>query len=358
MSSFLRDVSEFKPMGLWIRDRKPTRLVDVIGNSDICQIFQRYLDKGNLPNVILTGEHGTGKRTIAHIVSTSYLGEYHSSASLEIDGAIYRGKDVISTNSSSSNTTGQGLPAGSSVLNFASYKMYLPPGRHKIIIIYNFDNMTVEAQNALRTIMEKHASSTRFILICNSTSDIIEAIQSRCIQLKTQGLSYTEADQLFTKMLPNADPEIKDLVITLSDGDYKRLINYAQVIGRGNCETPMNIDVFYNLFNIPPIKTIKKILSDIYLYQTEPEMRCSDGEDKNSSEIYSMIHTYLVEPGHTYSSIIDTVRTVLIFDTECGIPDHVRFRWLQLLSELYSKITLSMNDVHSYALFGLLIKAA
>lgn len=338
MDGFLREVSEFKPMSLWTRDRKPKTLAQVIGNQEVCQIFQRYLDHGNMPNVILTGDHGTAKRTIAHIVSTTYLGEHHSIACLEIDGAIYRGKDVISS-SGSSTAASQCLPTGATVLNFATYKITLPPGRHKIIIIYNFDNMTVEAQNALRTIMEKYASTTRFILICNSIGDIIEAIQSRCVQLKTQGLNYDDADKLFTSLLPNVDKEIKDLVITLSDGDYKRLINYAQVINRGDCPTPMDVDVFYNLFNIPPIKTIKMILTDIY---------------QGNSEVFNTIYTYLVEPGHSYSSIIDTVRTILVFQTDIEIPEHIRFRWLTIISELYSKITLNMGDVHSYALFGLL----
>lgn len=332
--NFLRTFDRFEGMGLWTHDKKPKVLSDVIGNREVCKIFEHYLVAGNIPNIIITGEHGTAKRTIAHIASRTYLGKYYKSACLEIDGAIYRGKDVISLGSGLGSAVGnQGLPTGQSVLGFATNRVGLPPGRQKIIIIYNFDNMTAEAQNALRTIMEKNALTTRFILICNAMGDIIEAIQSRCVQLKTQGLDYDDASGLIESLIPTIDSEIRDLIITLSDGDYKKIINYSQVVNSQH----MTVEVFYNLFNIPPIKTIEGILMDIYA-----------GKD-----VFDTVHTYLVEQGHSYVCIIDTVKTILVFNN-IDIPKPVTVVWLSKICSKYADITPCMNSMHIYALFGCL----
>jgi len=338
MCDFLRKVTQFEGMKLWTSDRKPKKMAEIIGNREICQIFQHYLDNGNIPNVILTGEHGTAKRTIAHIATKQYLNKDYKKACLEIDGAIYRGKDVISSGRNTSTSSKQGLPFGPNVLEFSTYRIRLPVNKHKIIIIYNFDDMTIEAQNALRTIMEKYASTTRFILICNYIGNIIEAIQSRCVQLQTKGLTYEEANELFVKLAGSeVSDQIKHLVVMLSDGDYKKLINYAQVINGGAREEAMKIEEFYNLFNIPPIKTIEKILIDIY----------------KGNDVYDTIKKYLVDQGHAYNGIIDIVCKILVFHV-IDIPEDVRYIWLGRLAKKYREITQNTHEVHTYTLFALL----
>jgi len=323
-------------MDLWTYHKKPTKIAEIIGNSEIRKVFIHYLTRGNLPNIILRGEHGTAKRTLARLVAIEYLGKYFKDACIEIDGAIYRGKDVISSGHNTCSSGKPGLPSKPNVMEFSTYRILLPPKRHKIIIIYNFDNMTVEAQNALRTIMEKYAITTRFILICNYTGDIIEAIQSRCVQLKTSGLKYNESKELIDKLLGNnINKKIKHIIIMLADGDYKKLINYAQVINSGGKKTQMTLEEFYNLFNIPPIKTIKQILLDII----------------KGVDVYETIKTYLVDQGHGYCDIIDILSKILVFH-EMDIPEDIKYRWLHVIAEKYREISPYTHEVHIYSLFA------
>lgn len=337
MLDFVQKIDNITKMKIWSHDRKPLSLDDMIGNQPVCDLFRSYMQQNNIPNVILSGDNGTCKRTIAHLVAKEYLKEHYTRACLEIDGAINRGKDVISCGNNN-NTSKQAMVSGPNVMSFSKTQVALPQGKKKIIIIYNFNDMTIEAQNALRRIMEKCANTTRFILICNRHEDIIEAIQSRCCQLKTIGLSYEQSSCLVDKLgLNNIDPKIKNLIIMLSDGDCKRLVNYAQVVnGGGKREQPLTMDEFYNLFNIPPIKIIEQILIDIY----------------KKIDVYERIKKHLVEQGHAYSDLIDIITKILVFNNLAVVPDSVRHQWIISISEKYSKQTQNMSRLQIYALFA------
>ena len=67
---------------------------------------------------------------------------------------------------------------------FAQKKVSLPAGRTKIIILDEADSLTEGAQQALRMIISNFSETTRFVLSCNTSQKIIEAIQSRCIILR------------------------------------------------------------------------------------------------------------------------------------------------------------------------------
>lgn len=78
------------------------------------------------------------------------------------------------------------------IKQFATKKVTLPPGRHKIVILDEADAMTKGAQQALRRTMELHSATTRFALACNNSTKIIEPIQSRCAILRYARLSDVE----------------------------------------------------------------------------------------------------------------------------------------------------------------------
>jgi replication factor C subunit 2/4 len=90
---------------------------------------------------------------------------------------------------------------------FAQKKVTLPFGRQKIIILDEADSMTASAQQALRRTMEIYSGTTRFALACNTSSKIIEPIQSRCAMLRYTRLSDK---QLLRRMLEICEAENVD----------------------------------------------------------------------------------------------------------------------------------------------------
>jgi replication factor C subunit 2/4 len=124
-----------------------------------------------------------------------------------------------------------------SIKMFAKKKVTLPPGRHKIIILDEVDNMTAPAQQALRRIMEEYSNTTRFALACNYSTKIIEPIQSRCAILRFTKLSDEEIllrlKQIAqTEGVQCTDDGMEALLFT-ANGDMRQAINNLQATHSG-----------------------------------------------------------------------------------------------------------------------------
>lgn len=160
-----------------------------------------------------------GKTTSINCLAYELLGgnvQLLREAVLELNASDERGIDVIRNR----------------IKSFATKKVILPPGRHKIVILDEADSMTPGAQQALRRIMELHAGSTRFALACNNSSKIIEPIQSRCAILRYGRLTN---EQILQRLIEVAQaegvkysPEGMEALLFTADGDMRQGINNLQ----------------------------------------------------------------------------------------------------------------------------------
>jgi replication factor C small subunit len=308
--------SQFKSMGIWIHDKKPQSLSDMVGNAEICHLLSQYIEKNQVPNILFTGEHGVGKRTLANIFCKSYLQDDLSRGRLVIDGAISRGKDVVSD----------------TIQEFARRRVTMGD-KKKLILITNFDSMTHEAQNALRRIMELEISA-RFILTAHDASDIIEALQSRCTILLVKGLDYDESLTLIRKITSDSPvpDDIANIISLMCDGDMKRIINYCQTLSVPG--STVSLETFYKIFNIPPISHIEAMLTKIH----------------KKESVFSDID-YLMDQGYNYNDILDIISRILAYRTGL-IPDDARFKYLGLIAEHYCEVSANTVRLHMYSLFG------
>lgn len=109
-----------------------------------------------------------------------------------------------------------------------------PP--YKIIILDEADSMTQDAQSALRRIMEQYSRITRFCLVCNYVTRIIEPLASRCSKFRFRMLD-TSSTQDRLNMIAQAEgvqfeDGVLDTLIKTSDGDLRRAITYLQSAAR------------------------------------------------------------------------------------------------------------------------------
>jgi replication factor C subunit 2/4 len=287
----------------WYMKYQPSKLNEIVGNDQAIKNLESYLAHNNIPHLLLTGPNGSGKATAIKCFVNTYFASITSTvlrkeAYLEINGAIDRGKDVVSEKNDPGKKSDKlaGMP---NIISFIKKRVNLPHGLCKLVIIYDFDHMTSEAQMALRRIMEKY-ESTRFILQGNDGS-VIEAIQSRCTPLRFSRLSDAEI-QIVLKSIAHREnmhfrperksailsdePERKSAILSdeperksaiLSDGtvdeeldkviklialcangDLKKAIGYLQVIG---CSSAPSVSTYYKIFNIPSLENINSYLN-------------------------------------------------------------------------------------------------
>ena len=200
----------------WVEKYRPHLLADVEGNVETVKRLRAIASDGNLPNIILSGPPGCGKTSSIGCLARELLGDCFKGAVLELNASDERGIDVVRNK----------------IKMFAQQRVTLPPGRHKIIILDEADEMTSDAQTALRRIIEDTAKICRFILIANNVSKIIDPIQSRCATFKFTTVSEEDIigrlEVISKKEKIKTDKKGLKAIYDYSEGDLRHAINLMQ----------------------------------------------------------------------------------------------------------------------------------
>lgn len=165
---------------LWVEKYRPTTLDEMALSDEQRTLFQKFIDDGEIPHLLLVGPPGTGKTTIAKI-----LNDRIDAKVLTLNASNERGIDMIRQQ----------------VVNFARGRMQK---NWNHVFMDEADALTPEAQNALRNTMETYASVCRFILTGNDLHKIIQAVRSRCVEVV---LAQTEFKQRFDVLKRILDEE-------------------------------------------------------------------------------------------------------------------------------------------------------
>ncbi len=194
---------------------RPQTLEEVVGQEEITDRLQSYVETGNVPNLLFAGPAGVGKTTCAHAVARELYGERWRDNFTELNASDERGIDVVRDK----------------IKNFARAA---PVGDadYKLIFLDEADSLTRDAQPALRRTMEMYTNTCRFILSCNYSSNIIDPIQSRCTVFRFRSV---DDEDLMRRLRYIADEE--DVTVTgdglkalayVSQGDVRRAVNSLQ----------------------------------------------------------------------------------------------------------------------------------
>ena len=145
---------------LWVEKYRPRTIEECILPDNIKKTFLDFLDKGEVPNLLLAGPAGCGKTTVAKALCNELGVDYYV-----INGSDEgRFLDTVRNNAK----------------NFASTVSLQGSGKPKIIIIDEADNTTSDVQLLLRAFTEEFSGNCRFIFTCNYKNKIIEPLHSRC----------------------------------------------------------------------------------------------------------------------------------------------------------------------------------
>ncbi len=205
--------------GPWVEKYRPQNLEDVVGQTHIIERLKNYVNEEGMPNLMFTGPAGVGKTTTALALVKSILGEYWRQNFLELNASDARGIETVRTN----------------IKNFCRLKPVGAPFR--IIFLDEVDNMTKDAQHALRREMEMYTKTASFILSCNYSSKIIDPIQSRCAIFRFAPIKGQDiADRLeYIANQENLDYESNSIetIVYFAEGDLRKAINLLQAAASG-----------------------------------------------------------------------------------------------------------------------------
>ncbi len=204
---------------MWIEKYRPKTLSEVVNQKEAIEGIKALLKTpATMPHLLLSGPPGTGKSTVALCIARQLMGEHFRKLVLELNASDERGIGVVRER----------------IKGFAQIIQTTPSGvQFGLVILDESDEMTRDAQTALRRIMETSSRTCRFILICNYQSGIIEPIQSRCLVFRFRYLEEKEAVEYLNRICKaenaDADPKAMARIFELSEGDLRSAINYLQV---------------------------------------------------------------------------------------------------------------------------------
>lgn len=204
---------------MWVEKYRPKKIPDIVNQKQIIGSLTGLLKKqSEMPNLLFSGSAGVGKTTTAMCLSHEILGDRWKNYTLELNASDERGIGMV-------------REKVKKFSRFAGLDTEIP---FKIIILDEADEMTSDAQTALRRIIEDTAKFCRFILIANNISKIIPPIQSRCASFKFTQISQTDIINHLKYILKKEKIKSDDkgiLQITeYAEGDLRHAINLLQAV--------------------------------------------------------------------------------------------------------------------------------
>ena len=202
---------------MWSEKYRPATLAEMRNQADVVGRLKRFAETKAMPHCLFAGPPGSGKTTAALCLARDLFGERFMDAFLELNASDARGIDVIRT----------------TVKEFARIAT-ISAVPFKILVLDEADNMTADAQHALRRTMERYTDTCRFILSCNYSGKIIEPIQSRCAIFRFVPLSEEDVAAYLKTIVRKEHVRMEEsglrALIRSSEGDLRRAINTLQAV--------------------------------------------------------------------------------------------------------------------------------
>jgi len=245
---------------MWVEKYRPQKISELVNQKEIMGSINSMLkNQSELPHLLFSGSAGVGKTTAALCVSREILGEHWKDYTLELNASDERGINMV-------------RERVKKFSRFAGLDTKIP---FKVIILDEADEMTTDAQTALRRIIEDTAKICRFILIANNLSKIIEPIQSRCVVFKFVKISTKEIlsqlKSISKREKIKADEKGLCTISDYADGDLRHAINILQAAASSGSVTESTVKSVVGLTKTKDVTDVLKLALD---------GKITDGRDK------------------------------------------------------------------------------
>lgn len=280
---------------LWVERYRPMDLEYYVGNEDVKDAFNTYIEEQDIPHLLLYGSAGGGKTTAARILIKKIKCDY-----MIINASDENGVDTLREK----------------IKNFASTQGFNPL---KIILLDEADFLTQPGQSILRNLMETFSQHCRFILTCNYVEKIVPPIQSRCQTFSIAPPTKKDVAKQVSYILTqeNVQFDVKDLVPIIDNGypDMRKIINQCQQSTKKGVLSPSKENLLNNDFKAQLIEILKskegKPAKFMLIRQAVADARIRD---------FSGIYTHLFQRVDTYSEG-DGVANIILTLSEYQFKD-------------------------------------
>ncbi len=286
---------------IWVEKYRPKTLGEVVGQEEIVERLTSYAKTGNLPHLLFAGPAGTGKTTCAIALARDLFGDAWQQNYVETNASDERGIDVVRQKIKD---IARLAPFGGSPF--------------KILFLDEADNLTADAQAALRRTMETYTRTARFILSANYSSRLIEPI------LKPEAIRT-----FLTRIAKGEKLKITDdgmeALIYVAQGDMRRAVNSLQVAA--TVSTTIDGDVLYKAASTVRPEETKKLIE-----------RALGGEFLQARETLDKL---LIEYGLSGEDVVRQLHRA-IFDL--NVDDEYKVRLVDRIGEADFRLVEGSNE--------------
>jgi replication factor C small subunit len=274
---------------LWTEKYRSQTLDQYIGNDELKTTIGSWIVKNDIPHLLLYGKAGTGKTTLAKLITQNINCDM-----MYINASDENGIDTIRDK----------------VKSFASTSTFQPL---KVVILDESDYLTINAQASLRNIIETFSAKTRFILTCNYVERIIEPLQSRCQAFKIETLSKKSIAHHLADILDAEDVRynLPDIVAIVNNSypDIRKIINVTQQNVIDGKLVLTKIDTKFNISDVVKLiqgkdafKLVRQYLVDNNISDFEPMYRALYDELGKDNGLITMT---LAEYQFKHATVVD-----------------------------------------------------
>lgn len=230
---------------MWAEKYRPKTLGHIVNQKEIVERLKSFVKSRNVPHCIFAGPPGTGKTTAALCLTRDLYGDVYREHIMELNASDERGIDVVRD----------------TVKTFARMKSIgeIP---FKVMILDEADNMTSDAQQALRRTMERYTETCRFILCANYSGKIIEPIQSRCAPFRFSYLPRDEHDRYLKEIAEKEGMKLSseglEAIFEVCSGDLRKAINTLQA--SASLDKPVDAKVVYSITGKASPADVRKMI--------------------------------------------------------------------------------------------------
>ncbi len=298
---------------IWAEKYRPKRLSEIINQKHVVERLKAFVKEKNIPNMIFAGPPGSGKTTCAFAIAYELYGKDWRANVLEKNASDERGIDVIRGD----------------IKNFARTKA-IGEVPYKIIILDEADALTPEAQQALRRTMENFTNVSRFILIANYSSRIIEPIQSRCSVFRFKAMSEQDIKKFIDRIavgekLKLTEDAIK-AIVEISEGDLRKVANLLQ--SAASLDNKISEDTIYEVSSMAKPSDVKEML-DLVLKGKFEESR-------------KKLQDMILKQGLAGSDIISEIHRQIY---NLPLDESKKIELIEKVGEYEFRLTMGGNDI-------------